>query len=73
MQGKRRFTVERCDECKTLVNGHDHTWDVVDRTTGYIVFNADTRDAARLEAHNRESEAIIARFRNEPPAREPRL
>ena len=64
----RRFTVERCDEHGTLVDGPDHTWDVIDRTTGHVVFNANTRDEARLEAHNRESETILARFRTQEAA-----
>ena len=62
MRGWRRFTVQRCDEQGTLVDGPDHTWDVIDRSTGHVVFNADTRDEARLEAHNRESEAFIVRL-----------
>lgn len=63
LRGWRRYKVERCDDGESLVNGPDHTWDVVDRTTGAIVHNADTRDAARLAAHNLESEAFFAKLK----------
>lgn len=63
MRGWRRYKVERCDEGGTLVDGPEHTWDIVDRTTGHVVRNVDTRQQARDAAHILESEAIIARLR----------
>ncbi len=50
MKPAKRYTVERCDDCGSLVNGPLHTWDVRDRMTDRIVSNTDKRAAARREA-----------------------
>lgn len=56
MNKARRYTVERCDDCGSLTDGPDHTWDVRDRTRNAIVFNADRRADARREADARNAE-----------------
>ncbi len=48
----KRYFVSRCDEGGTLFdsdnNPIDHTWDVIDRETGFSVDNLDSRRAARV-------------------------
>lgn len=55
LQARQRFYVVRCDDGTSLDSGRDHTWDVVDRLTGNIVHNADTRTAARAAAAERNA------------------
>lgn len=57
----KRYYVQRSDEGGTLFRSDgtpvDHTWDVVDRTTGHSVQNTDTRKAARDVARERNEES----------------
>ena len=56
-----RYVVRRSDECGSLVRDGvvvDHTWDVVDRVTGWVVANHGTRKAAREDAHDQNVQAL---------------
>ena len=59
---QRRFYVSYSWDGESLDDGRDHTWDVIDRYSGYSVYNADTRSTARREAAelNRQHERTFA-------------
>ena len=57
-----RYYVQRSDDGSSLGDGRDHTWDVIDRVTGYSVRNTDSRVHARHECreYNIEANRIAA-------------
>jgi hypothetical protein len=58
----KRYVVKYCWDGQSLGNGRDHTWDVIDRETGWTVRNTNTRQEARDAAHELESQHVLARL-----------